>query len=85
MTAPRFTATRFVAHKAYCLCKSRTARSISCFQFTEEAGTLEIVLLICRVGNHYYPGNKPLHLAIKDHKEIWDLVRPLSDLICKTP
>jgi len=58
-------------------------RSISRLQFDEEAGTLEIVLLTCQVGNHYYPGNDPLRLAIKGRKEVWGLVRPLLDLICK--
>lgn len=58
-------------------------RSISRLQFDEEAGTLEIVLLTCRIGKHYYPGSEPLHLPIKGRKEVWDLVRPLAKLGCE--
>jgi hypothetical protein len=63
--------------------KEYDPRSISRLQFNEEAGTLEIVLLTCRVGNHYYPGDEPLHLAIKGRKEVWDLINPLLDLVRK--
>ena len=63
--------------------KEYDPRSISRLQFNEEAGTLEIVLLTCRVGKHYYPGNEPLHLAIKGRREVWDLLRPLLDLVGK--
>jgi len=57
--------------------------SISRLQFNEEAGTLEIVLFTCRIGKHYYPGNEPLRLAIKGRKEVWGLLTPLLNLVCK--
>jgi hypothetical protein len=63
--------------------KEYDPRSISRLQFNEEAGTLEIVLLTCRIGKHYYPGNEPLRLAIKGRKEVWGLLIPLLDLVCK--
>ena len=59
------------------------ANDFARLQFDEEEGTFEILLLTCRVGNQYYPGNEPLHLAIKGRKEVWGLTRPLLNLICK--
>lgn len=50
-------------------------------QFDEEEGTLKVLLLTCRVGSHYYPGNEPLHLAIKGSDEVWGLIHPLFKLI----
>lgn len=52
-------------------------------QFDEEAGTLQILLLVCRIGDRYYPGSDPLPLAIEGRKEAWDLVTPLLELLCK--
>lgn len=49
----------------------------------EEAGTLEVLLLTCRVGTHYYPGSEPLHLPIKGRDEVWALATPLFDLVSK--
>lgn len=51
-------------------------------QFDEEEGTLKVLLLTCRVGSHYYPGNEPLYLAIKGMDEVWGLIQPLFKLIC---
>jgi len=61
----------------------KDADSFAKLRFDEEAGTIEVLLLTCRVGSHYYPGNEPLHLAIKGRNEVWDLANPLFDLVRK--
>ncbi len=59
------------------------ANEFARLQFDEETESLEILLLTCRVDDRFYPGNDPLHLAIRGQTEVWDLVRPLFDLITR--
>lgn len=67
-------ATQVVAWLRYCVVALITTHTMR---------TLNRALLACRVDDRFYPGNVPLYLAINGQAEVWDLVRPLFDLITR--